>query len=228
MDDLITILIVEDHELTRLALKKLLSKFKNLKIIGEAENGLEALEFCQKQIPQVILMDVSMPKMDGIQATKAITKLDKQSKIIMLTQYDSDRDIMASLAAGASGYCLKDINGDRLLTAIISVYNGDIWFDARIAEKILNHYVNNTSKFLGYNHDLNILTNTPTFIIEPLSLREKEVLTLIVDGLSNQEIAHKLFISLSTVKSHVRNILNKLSCDDRTQAAVQAMRSGLL
>ncbi len=228
MDNLITILIVEDHELTRLALKKLLSRFNNLIVIGEAENGLEALEFCQKQIPQVILMDVSMPKMDGIQATIAITKLYKRIKIIMLTQYDSDRDIMASLTAGASGYCLKDISGDRLLTAITSVFNGDIWFDARIAEKILNHYVNNTSQFLQNNYNSNYLNNLETLIIEPLSFREKEVLTLIVDGLSNQEIAHKLFISLSTVKSHVRNILNKLSCDDRTQAAVQAMRSGLL
>ena len=219
----IKILIVEDHELTRLALKTSLKQSDCLAIVAEAENGLEAIEQCQQKHIDLVLMDVSMPKMDGIQASQEISKLNPNIKIIMLTQYDNDSDIMASLAAGATGYCLKDIATDRLLTAIRSVYNGDIWFDSRIAEKILRNYTNPKVENANNNCD-----KDPDNLIEPLSVREQEVLSLIVDGLSNLEIGQKLFISLPTVKSHVRNILSKLNCSDRTQAAVQAMRRGLV
>jgi len=159
--------------------------------------------------------------------------------VIMLTQHDNDQDVLASLSAGASGYCLKDVEPERLYTAIRSVNAGDAWLDSAIASRVLKHYssdqvlpkieksapVAEQAHISQPSHSAQPMDRP---LVEPLSPRELEVLALIVDGLSNQEIADKLFISLATAKTHVRNILNKLAVDDRTQAAVHAMRRGLV
>jgi DNA-binding NarL/FixJ family response regulator len=237
-NSVIKVLLAEDHALTRLGLRTALKRTVDISVIGEATNGQEAIDAAKKLNPNVILMDVGMPVMDGIQAAKTIVAEHPSIRIIMLTQHDNDHDILASLAAGASGYCLKDVEPERLYTAIRSVNAGDAWLDAAIASRVLRHYTSSESQiqvkepkatepsakqmsglaFDGMDRPLG----------EPLSARELEVLKLIVDGLSNQEIADKLIISLATSKTHVRNILNKLSVDDRTQAAVHAMRRGLV
>ncbi|HEY9682991.1 MAG TPA: response regulator transcription factor [Oculatellaceae cyanobacterium] len=237
----IRVLLVEDHALTRLGLKAALKRTSDIEIIGEASNGEEAIERAKALSPDVILMDVGMPIMDGIQASRHIVASAPQTRIIMLTQHDNDRDILASLAAGASGYCLKDVAPERLYTAIRSVNAGDAWLDASIASRVLRHYTtaepaaetvttqnkeNNVNQ--NNSHSIDHAAGIDRPAPEPLSARELEVLKLIVDGLSNQAIADKLIISLATAKTHVRNILNKLAVDDRTQAAVHAMRRGLV
>jgi DNA-binding NarL/FixJ family response regulator len=260
----INVLLVEDHQLTRLGLKVALQRTKDIHVSGEASNGQEAVNMSESLKPDVILMDVGMPVMDGIQAAKLIVERDPTVKIIMLTQHDNDADILASLAAGASGYCLKDVEPDRLYIAIRSVSNGDVWLDSAIAGRVLKHYsvsptqpaalVNSAASATIDNSDSSAseskFAKTPTShdaavpskgalesssatsmdrpAPEALSPRELEVIKLIVDGFSNQEISDKLVVSLATTKTHVRNILNKLAVDDRTQAAVHAMRRGLV
>jgi DNA-binding NarL/FixJ family response regulator len=209
-------------------------------VIGEAANGEEAIEQARELKPDVILMDVGMPVMDGIQAAKQIVINHPDMRIIMLTQHDNDSDILASLAAGASGYCLKDVEPERLYTAVRSVNAGDAWLDATIASRVLRNYsALPLAASVGGIVDRepaiepDALAELPPETMdrpapEALSPRELEVLKLIVDGMSNQEIADKLIISLATAKTHVRNILNKLAVDDRTQAAVHAMRRRLV
>lgn len=230
----IKVLLVEDHALTRLGLKAALKRTTDIEVIGEAGNGEEAVSMAHTLHPHVILMDVGMPIMDGIQAAQQIVSKNPEIRIIMLTQHDNDSDILASLAAGASGYCLKDVAPERLYTAIRSVNAGDAWLDSSIADRVLRHL-----KPAGLDHAPPAATVAPAKpassahvsdrpLVEPLSAREMEVLKLIVDGLSNQDIADNLIISLATAKTHVRNILNKLAVNDRTQAAVHAMRRGLV
>ena len=240
----IKLLLVEDHALTRLGLKAALRRTTDLEVVAEAANGQEAIELSSAVNPDVILMDVGMPILDGIQAARLILEKLTDVKIIMLTQHDNDQDILASLAAGASGYCLKDVEPERLYTAIRSVAAGDLWLDATIAGRVLRTYLSKSNSSASLEEETTTKSNLlpePSnaglktdnksvgyAYMEPLSPRELEVLTLIVDGLSNQQIADKLIISLPTAKTHVRNILNKLAVDDRTQAAVQAMRRGLV
>jgi DNA-binding NarL/FixJ family response regulator len=236
---LIKVLLVEDHALTRMGLKAAFKRTSDISVIGEAANGEEAIEQARLLSPDVIVMDVGMPVMDGIQAAKVIVTNHPQIKIVMLTQHDNDSDILASLAAGASGYCLKDVEPERLYTAVRSVNAGDAWLDATIASRVLRHYstlpktsvVASTTKETPVELEVADLPASQTFdrpAPDALSPRELEVLKLIVDGLSNQEIADRLIISLATAKTHVRNILNKLAVDDRTQAAVHAMRRRLV
>lgn len=222
----IRILLVEDHLLTRIGLKAVIERTADLKVIGEAEDGEQAVKLVDELMPDVILMDVGMPVLDGIEASKRIKEKHSEIAIVMLTSHDNERDIFASLAAGAGGYCLKDVEPERLYSAIRSVNAGDIWLDSTIANKVLKQY--NGAAPATAEANKAPLTKKEQNLPEPLSPRELEVLNLLVEGLSNQEIADKLIISLATAKTHVRNILNKLAVDDRTQAAVQAMRRGLV
>lgn len=263
----IRILLVEDHALTRVGIKTVLKREADLQVVGEASNGEEAVEQAELLKPDVILMDVGMPIMDGIQAAKKIVEHGNAARIIMLTQHDNDQDILASFSAGASGYCLKDVEESRLFMAIRTVYAGDAWLDSAIAGKVLklqgqinqaqqhNAHSGQPAESLEHEsaeehsshatreereeHDVAASSDlahsgagNPQKLdrpyAEPLSPRELEVLGLIVEGLSNQQISDKLIISLPTTKTHVRNILNKLAVDDRTQAAVHAMRRGLV
>ncbi len=246
----IRILLVEDHALTRVGIKTVLKREADLEVVGEASNGEDAVAQAEALKPDIILMDVGMPVMDGIQASRKIVESGNTAKIIMLTQHDNDQDILASLAAGASGYCLKDVEAARLYMAVRTVNAGDAWLDSAIAGKVLKLYSKNpASAPEKADSDMPVAAQVPAPApaqhsteaqkdrkpfeadrpyAEPLSPRELEVLTLIVDGLSNQQISDRLFISLPTTKTHVRNILNKLAVDDRTQAAVHAMRRGIV
>lgn len=244
--DLIRILLVEDHALTRVGIKTVLKREQDLSVVGEASNGEEAVAQAEALKPDIILMDVGMPVMDGIQASKKIVDSGNPAKIIMLTQHDNDQDILASLAAGASGYCLKDVESARLYMAIRTVNAGDAWLDSSIAGKVLKLYSQQPQASPEQSQSPQVTEKASTDTApaaaavpqkayepdrpyaEPLSPRELEVLALIVEGLSNQQISDRLIISLPTTKTHVRNILNKLAVDDRTQAAVHAMRRGIV
>ena len=224
----VTILLVEDHLLTRVGLKTVIERKSDFKVVGESEDGEQAVKMVDELNPDIILMDVGMPVMDGIEASKRIKEKHPNIAIIMLTSHDNERDIFASLSAGAGGYCLKDVEPERLYSAIRSVSAGDIWLDSTIAGKVLRQYNTGSQPPPEPEPGKAPLARKEPNLPEQLSPRELEVLCLLVDGLSNQEIADRLIISLATAKTHVRNILNKLAVDDRTQAAVLAMRRGLV
>ena len=217
----IRILIVDDHPLSRIGLKYLLDEAKDMEIVGEAMNGEEAVAMIASCHPNVILMDVGMPVMDGIRAAKIILEKNTNVRVIMLTSHDSEEDIFAALAAGASGYCLKDVNQNRLFTAIRSVFAGDLWLDTAIAGKVVNALSSSRLTWSAGNQGQPNSGDT-------LSHRELEVLNLLVEGLSNQQIADRLIIGLETVKTHIKHILDKLAVSDRTQAAIKALRDGIV
>lgn len=231
------LMLVEDHVLARIGLKVSLEKYPNLEIIAETASGKEAIELASIKKPDLIIMDIGLIELDGIEATKKIKEANPNIKVIMLTSHESEREIIASLASGADGYCLKDTAPDQLYTAIQSVYEGNAWLSSHVAEKVLRNFYgkeisqikqSDFAKGLTAVDEKKTTKSVSQIPIVPLSERELEVLKLIVDGKSNQEIGEKLFVTLATVKTHVRSILNKLSVDDRTQAAVKAMREGLV
>ncbi len=233
----IKLMLVEDHVLARLGLKVSLEKYPNLEIVAETANGKEAIELANNKKPDLIIMDIGLIQLDGIEATKKIKEANPNIKVIMLTSHEAEHEIMASLASGADGYCLKDTSPEQLYTAVQSVNEGNAWLSSQVAEKVLrNFYGKEVSQIkqsdftnpLPVSDEKKQTKSTGSIPIVPLSDREIGVLELIVEGKSNQEIGAKLFLSIATVKSHVRNILNKLSVDDRTQAAVKAMREGII
>lgn len=219
----ISVFIAEDHELSRNGLVFSLEQYPRIKLLGTADNGKKALEQLSKRNPDVILMDIAMPVMDGIEATQFIKLHHPEIKVIMLTSHHHTDMVYASLAAGADAYCLKDIKMDRLVQVIEMVAEGAVWLDPAIAKMVM------TALPTG-------LQNTPatkpakskSAYNTDLTEREHSVLTLIVDGKSNQEIADLLHITIHTAKAHVCNIIQKLAVDDRTQAAVKALREGLV
>jgi DNA-binding NarL/FixJ family response regulator len=213
----ISILIVEDHSLTRVGLKFTLEKHEDLEVIGEAEDGKEALEKANNLKPAVILMDLGMPNMNGIEATKAIKEKQIDSKIIILTSHNDEEEVLAAFASGADAYCMKDIPPERLVAAIQSVNSGVTWLDPAIAKIVLKKLPAPETKA----HKLTLQELN-------LTAREIEVLRLITDGCSNADIAEKLCVSMHTVKTHISNILSKLGVSDRTQAAVMAMKEKLV
>lgn len=213
----ISILIVDDDANLRIGLKALLEQSNLVSAVHQASDGLEAVHLDSKHLPTLIFLDVGMPVMDGIEACQQIKKRRPSVKVIMLTSHDDERDIFAALAAGANGYCLKDADFGRLETAINAVVSGDLWIDSAIAQKVLRVLPKSASS---------VSSSKP--IYGQLSEREEQVLYLIVDGLSNQEIADRLLIAKETVKTHVKHIMDKLAVSDRTQAAVKALRYGLV
>lgn len=217
------VLIVEDHPMTLVGLKMLLEKSDSVQVVGEASNGLEAISLASTNQPEVILMDIGLPEMDGIEATQKIKQQHPGIRIIMLTSKDNEQDVFASLAAGADAYCMKGISIESLSSAIEAVREGTAWLDPAVARMVLGRFqgVKPSGEFLTNNGP-----NEQALEDCPLTSRELEVLRLIVDGLSNPEIAEKLTITKATAKAHVHSILQKLCVDDRTQAAVLAMRQG--
>lgn len=219
----VKVFIVEDHELLRDGLRAALHKDGQFEVVGEAADGLTAVHKIVGADPDVVIMDIGLPGIDGIEATRQVREKRPGTKIIMLTSHDNDQEIFASLAAGANGYCLKDLGADRLKRAILSVSEGAAWLDPRIAGKVLTIFAKDgvvpaITQERGKGDDM----------ISPLSQRETEVLKLMVDGLSNKEIADRLVIGVSTVRTHVEHILEKLAVSGRTEAAVKAMRRGLI
>ncbi|MBW4641967.1 MAG: response regulator transcription factor [Goleter apudmare HA4340-LM2] len=214
------ILLVDDHPLIRRGMKGQFSLEAGLKVVGEAEDGAQAIELAAQLRPDVVLMDIDLPVIDGITATQQIKNADINTRIIALSAFDDDTQVVGMLAAGADGYCLKSIKWEQLIAVIQLILQGGAYLDPPIAQKV--------SRML--KPALLYQEKTVSDVLQQviLSHREREVLKLIAQGYSNQEIAQELYLSLGTVKSYVRMILNKLSVDDRVQAAAIAVRDGLI
>jgi len=211
----IAIMLVEDHLITRMGLRFALEQVSDLKIVAEAEDGNNAVTTALQIKPKVILMDIGLPGINGIDAAQQIKSKEPSINIVMLTSHNLDEDILAALAANCDGYCLKDVAADQLVNAIRTVNNGGIWLDPSIAKRVIRAFVEQKPVATPVNSST-------------LSERELEVLTLVVEGLSNQQIAERLFLSTETIKTHMRHLMEKLSVSDRTQAAVKALRTGLV
>jgi DNA-binding NarL/FixJ family response regulator len=233
-ENILKILIVEDHEFTRIGLKMSLEQIGGLEIVGEAEDGQEGLDKTAALQPDVVLMDIEMPVLDGIEATKLIKERMPDAKVIMLTSHKSDQTIFAALSAGANGYCLKNIAAAQLASVIKMVADGAVWLDPGIANRVLNAYggaqpgAQTTSPAPAQSTAAPaqpVKTSRSSGILSP---RETEVLRLVADGLSNQKIAQRLGLGLETVKTHMRHIMEKLAVSDRTEAAVKAMKQGIM
>ncbi|MBE9206805.1 response regulator transcription factor [Nostoc sp. LEGE 06077] len=209
---MIRVLLVDDQNLIRQGLKELLKLEPDLEIVGEAENGAIAVDLAAKLQPDVVLMDIRMPIMDGVAATQEIHQNFGNIKILVLTTFDDDEYVSAALKYGAMGYLLKDTPSEELAAAIRAVHKGYTQLGPGIVKKLLNQFPSG-----GQTHSEPV----PPSLTE-LTPREKEVLKLIATGASNREIAQELYISEGTVKNHVTNILNRLSLRDRTQAAIIA------
>jgi len=215
----VRVLLVEDHALMRRGMKGQFALEVGFSVVGEAVDGAEAIQLAAQLEPDVVLMDIDLPVMDGITATQRIKSNRTTTRILALSAFDNDTQVMGMLAAGADGYCLKSIEWEQLIAVIHLIQGGGAYLDPPVARKV--------ARMLKSPSSLN-LSAPPEFPVPVLSSREREVLKLIADGRSNQEIAEQLFLSLGTVKSYVRMILNKLSVDDRVQAAAKAVREGLI
>jgi len=206
------ILIVEDDPMMQLGLEQSLSAHPQIEVIGQAEDGYLGVQAALKLKPDLIVMDIGLPRLDGIAATQQIKAALPTTHVIMLTSHTTDTEIIAALSSGADAYCIKGASIDRLMSAIAAAVDGATYLDPQIARRVIE----------------NLKPPTPTTNIANLSGRELEVLKLLVLGKSNPEIASDLYLSPNTVKTHVRGIMNKLAVDDRVQAAVVALRSGLV
>ncbi|HHR85002.1 MAG TPA: response regulator transcription factor [Candidatus Acetothermia bacterium] len=206
----IRILIADDHPVVRKGIKALLSTEPGLEVIGEAADGEQAVTKARTLKPDVILMDLSMPRKDGVQAISEIRQKVPGVKILVLTSFAEDRRVIAAIEAGALGYLLKESSPHELVRAVRTVYRGDSSLHPTVAHKLI--------------HSLQRSSEGPQ--TESLTVREIKVLRLIAEGLSNHDIAKKLFISEPTVRTHVSNILRKLHLENRTQAALYALREG--
>ncbi len=213
MAEPITILIVDDHALVRQGVRAFLETQPDLSVLGEAESGTAAAQFVSEHAPDVVLMDLIMPGMDGVEATRQVKRISPRSQVIVLTSYHEDEHIFPALRAGALSYLLKDVGPPELADAVRKAAHGEAVMHPRVAARVIQ-------ELHGAMHD-------PANPFTELSEREIEVLRLIADGLSNATIAERLVISEKTVKSHVSNILSKLHVADRTQAAVFAWREGI-
>lgn len=205
----IKLLLVEDHHIVRRGLVFFLKTREEFEIVGEAENGEDALTFVRTERPDVVLMDLSMPKMDGIEATKQIKQYDETIKILILSSFSEQDYVLPALEAGADGYQLKEVQPEQLVASIIAIYEGNANFHPKVTPAILGRSA------VKKENPFSMLTK-----------REQEVLQEIAKGRSNKEIAAELHITEQTVKTHVSNVLAKLEVDDRTQAALYAVKHG--
>jgi DNA-binding NarL/FixJ family response regulator len=219
----IRVFIVEDYHLTRMGLVAVLSEFPQIRFIGEAESAEEALQNLQKEQPDVLLLDLGLPEMNGIDMAQEVRKRWPDVKIVILTSHNQEEEVVAALGAGAQAYVLKDVKPERLVHVIETVHEGAVWLDPAIASMVLT-MVNDPSTLGAYKR---AASEGETGESE-LTSRELEVLQLIVEGKSNPEIAETLFISIHTAKAHVGSILNKLCVNDRVQAAIKALKENLV
>ncbi len=206
------ILIVEDHELTRFGLKITFDGLDFVDTVFEAEYAEKAIEIAENNKIDVIIMDLGLPNINGIDATKKIRSKNKDVKIIILTSHNDEKEVIESLKAGANAYCSKEINPARLTQVVQSVIDGASWFDPSIAHVVLKAATGSS-----------IIENFPKNDYS-LTSREAQILKLITEGCSNNEIARELFVSVNTTKAHVASILQKLEVDDRLQAALKALK----
>lgn len=219
---MINVLLVEDHELYRMGLSMLLSKAEGITLCAEAADGLEGIKSARENNPDVILMDIGLPNIDGIEATQRIKDLNPDVKILIFTSRDSENDVFEAFKAGADGYIMKGATPEQTISAIKAVNEGIGWIDPNIAKMV----------FSNLQRPQVQIVSTPEIKKAPnsygLTERELDVLELMVEGLSNPQIADKLVITRATAKAHVHSILQKLCVTSRTQATVTAMKEGLV
>ena len=211
------ILIIEDHELTRFGLKTALEDVEFIGTIYEADSAEKGLELFENNDIQLIIMDLGLPNMNGIDATKKIRAINKDAKIVILTSHNDEKEVINSIKAGANAYCSKEINPQRLVNVVQSVLDGAAWFDPSISHIVLK-----------------AATTTQSYEVSPkktdynLTARESQILKLITEGYSNTDIANELLVSINTTKAHVASILQKLEVDDRLQAALKAIKNKIV
>lgn len=213
MTDNIRILIVDDHPVVRDGLTAILSTQSDLVVIGEAENGKEALEMCAEQQPDLLLLDLEMPEMDGVEVIRQLADSSPKTRVIVFTAFDSDDRIMSALEAGAQGYLLKGAPRDELFNAVRVVHAGGSLLQPIVASKLLRRVKTDTAEASAF---------------DPLTSRELDVLKELAKGLQNKEIAAELYITERTVKFHVSSILGKLGAGNRTEAVTIAAQNGLI
>jgi DNA-binding NarL/FixJ family response regulator len=214
-DGKIRLVLVEDYKLIRIGIRMVLIGDEDLEVLGEAESGQQGLQMVKDLEPDLVILDLGLPDIDGLQLTREIRKFNRNVKILILTSHETEEEVIMALAAGANAYCLKDIVSERLIQVVKSVCEGAVWLDPRVASRALQVFSESANKRALYNR-------------MALTEREREVLRLIVEGMSNSQIARALGISLHTSKAHVCSILQKLSVQDRMQAAVKAVQQSLV
>ncbi|MCX4274760.1 MAG: response regulator transcription factor [Candidatus Gastranaerophilales bacterium] len=223
----IKILLVEDHIMARMGTAMFIKSTEGFELLGQAEDGVQAIDLALRLKPDVILMDIGLPKIDGIEATRKIKGSGLDASILMLTSRESEEDVYAALSAGADGYIMKGSNLETLTSAIKSVNAKAGWLDPMIARIVLGN-IQNGQNFCAQNNAGSSNGTKGENNVYGLTRKELEVLSLISDGLSNKEISKKLVVSISTTKAHVHNILQKLYLEDRTKAAIKALKEGLI
>ena len=217
----VNVVIVEDYKLTRVGLRSTLNEFDEIHVIGEAEDAISGIEMIKNLKPEVVLMDLGLPEMNGIEATQKVKELVPETKIIILTSHDREEEVLAALGSGASAYCLKDIDPKTLVSVIKNVSKGACWLDSAVAQAALNLFPKPENTIIQNNYEISDAR-------AQLTEREFEVLRLLVKGKSNTEIAKELIVSVHTAKAHVCSILQKLCVDDRVQAAVKAIKENII
>jgi two-component system, NarL family, nitrate/nitrite response regulator NarL len=214
----IRILLVDDHSLFRAGIASLLSSREDMEVVGEAQDGRQALEAARELKPDLVLMDVHMPNLGGIEATRQIRAELPETRVVMLTVSDQDRDLFEAIKNGASGYLLKNLEPDELFGYLTGVFRGEAPISRTMAAKILTEFSSQASR---------PRPGQPDGPLSELTPREREVLKLVAVGASNRDIASALTLTENTVKNHLRNILDKLHLENRVQAATYALRMGL-
>jgi DNA-binding NarL/FixJ family response regulator len=213
------LLLVDDQALFREGLRILLSVHGDLEVAGEAANGKEAVELTAELKPDVILMDLRMPVLDGVEATRLVRQEHPQTAVIVLTTFDDDENVFEALRAGAAGYLLKDVSSEKLVEAIRAAAQGESFLQPSVAAKVIAEFTRISGQPIRPEAQP---------LLEPLSERELEILAIMATGATNREIAGQLYIAEGTVKNHVTNILGKLDARDRTQAVIKAQELGIL
>lgn len=220
-NEVASVVIVEDYKLTRVGLKSTLNEYEHINVIGEAEDATEGISLIEKLKPNVVLMDLGLPGINGLEATMKIKEKGLNSKIIILTSHERGEEVIAALGAGANAYCLKDISPETLSEVIRNVSDGACWVDPAVSSVALNFFPKPENVSL-------MQTSEVQDARAQLTERELEVLKHLVKGKSNTEIAKELIVSVHTAKAHVCSILQKLCVDDRVQAAVKAIKENII
>lgn len=222
---MIRVLLCEDHELVRMGLSIMIDKAEDITLIGEAENGLSGVELAKQLSPDIILMDIGLPNIDGIEATRRIKEFNPQIKVLIFTSRDDSDDVFSAFKSGADGYIMKGASTENIHTAIRSVNEGVAWIDPQIARLVLSSLQAPNQNSTPTSNGINYKAGKDQY---GLTEREMEVLALIVNGLTNPQIAEELTITRATAKAHVHSVLQKLSASTRTQATRKAMDEGLV
>jgi two-component system, NarL family, response regulator LiaR len=233
----IRVVLIEDRDVVRIGLRTVLQNQEGIEVVGEATTGTQGLVLLQTIPVDVALVDVGLPEIDGIELTQKFRQFQQQqqgieTKVLILTMLGNEATVLASFAAGADSYCMKDIGMEQLIEAVRMTHSGNAWIDPAIASIVLRQMRQSMVQSTDRNQTIEIRSIEPEYeqvlASDPVTDREREVLELMVSGCTNAIVADRLFITVGTVKTHVRNILAKLCADDRTEAAVRALRSGII